>query len=248
MNFTRRFLQLFGYDILKISKYHPSLETHLKTVLHTLDVGVVIDVGANNGGYGRTLRQLGFKGRIVSFEPVKNCFDDLTRISAHDPDWHCHNFALGAEKKQMTIHVPSSSDFASFLTVSDKARQIWNDDFSKVVSQEVQIQRLDEVFQDLILPLKKEKSIFLKMDTQGFDLEVIKGGQGILDQITGLQSELSVFPIYDQMPDYITAFSLFKECGFEVSGIYPVSRDRETLTVVEFDCVMLRPQKAGAGK
>jgi hypothetical protein len=69
---------------------------------------------------------------------------------------------------------------------------------------------------------------------------VLEGAAECLPRIIALQSEISVIPIYDGMPDYITCLQTFREMGFELTGLYPVTRDRDTLVVVEFDCVMQR--------
>jgi hypothetical protein len=86
---------------------------------------------------------------------------------------------------------------------------------------------------------------YLKMDTQGFDLEVVRGAERVLPSVLGLQSEISVVPIYQQMPDYLTALATFKDLGFVLTGIYPVVRDKSTLAVTEFDCIMRRANDRG---
>lgn len=243
MNFFRRIVAGFGYDVLRIEKYHPTLESHLKMVFANLAVDVVIDVGANNGGYGRLLRQIGYQGHIVSFEPVDAAFNALTRRARGDSRWQCHNHALGAKDEHLYINVPHSDDFSSFLDVSDEAKGIWAEDFSSTTTQKVQVKKLDDIFQTHIRPLVTGGAIFLKTDTQGFDLEVVRGGQAVLGEIQGIQSEVSVLPIYKEMPDFIESITCFRDNGFEVTGLYPVSRNHKDLTVVEFDCVMVR-QKA----
>lgn len=240
MNTFKKLTRFFGLEILKIQKHQATIESHLTTLFRHLDIDLVLDVGANNGGYGKMLRQMGYKGLIVSFEPVADCFKALEQASAGDDRWVCHNFALGSRQEELTIHVPSSSDFSSFLEVSDKAREIWSEDFSRVTSQKVQVKTLDQVFPDILSHADSRQNIFLKMDTQGFDLEVFKGSAQSLNRISALQSEVSVFPIYDHMPDYMEALKIYREKGFEITGLYPVSRNQETLMVVEFDCVMIK--------
>lgn len=80
---------------------------------------------------------------------------------------------------------------------------------------------------------------FLKMDTQGFDLQVLRGGAQCLHHFLGLQSEVSVIPIYEGMPSWKQALAEYEAQGFALSGLYPVSHD-EQLRVVEFDALMTR--------
>jgi hypothetical protein len=83
------------------------------------------------------------------------------------------------------------------------------------------------------------------MDTQGFDLEVLKGARQALPRILGLQSEVSVKPLYEYMPDLHEAITTMTGLGFELTGLFPVTR--EGLGLIELDAVLARPPKAGAG-
>ena len=101
------------------------------------------------------------------------------------------------------------------------------------------VKRLDDVFPEIISG-KNYTRVFLKMDTQGYDLKVLAGAAKVLEKVVALQSEISVMPLYEGMPDYIESLGTFKKVGFELTGLYPVSRDPESLTIIELDCVMRR--------
>lgn len=202
---------------------------HLKTLLEALGIDCVLDVGANRGQFGRDLRAIGYEGRIVSFEPVPRAFADLEALTARDPLWSGHPIALGTEKKTATIHVPDETSGSSFLDPVDDLR---------IESVEVAVERLDAVFPTLDLGGKVPK-VFLKMDTQGFDLEVFGGASGCIDSILGLQSELSVVPLYKGMPDYLEALAVYEAAGF---GLYNLSLVNRTPTgrILELNCYMQR--------
>ena len=78
------------------------------------------------------------------------------------------------------------------------------------------------------------------MDTQGFDLEVFSGASKHLKHIKCLLSEVSFIPIYDGMPTYAKSLKLYRSNGFQVSGLYPVTRDKQSRAIIEMDCVMVR--------
>jgi hypothetical protein len=99
----------------------------------------------------------------------------------------------------------------------------------------VQVKRLDDVIGEVTAPAGY-RSVYLKLDTQGYDLEVIKGASATLKSIAALQTEVSVLPIYERMPDWLTSFHLLKQHGFDIAGLFPVAEDAQ-LRVVEFDCV-----------
>jgi hypothetical protein len=83
--------------------------------------------------------------------------------------------------------------------------------------------------------------VFLKMDTQGYDLEVFKGAADIMDCVVGLQSELSFISLYEGAPPWREAIACYENAGFVISALAPVSHDAVTSAVIEMDCVLVRP-------
>lgn len=102
----------------------------------------------------------------------------------------------------------------------------------------VDIVRLDEELPRL-LPDWRGRRVYLKMDTQGYDLEVFRGAQGILGSVVGLQSELSVQPLYAGMPHYIDALATYEGAGYDLHNLSVVGR-AEDGSVIELNCYMRR--------
>jgi hypothetical protein len=94
---------------------------------------------------------------------------------------------------------------------------------------------LDEVLDGLDDPRP-----FLKMDTQGYDVEVFRGLGKRAREIVALQSEVALMQLYEGMPRMAEALAVYEEAGFEVSGMYPVNREENSGRVLEFDCLMVR--------
>ncbi len=239
MKLTRKIATALGYGLVKKSGSHAWLEGHLKRVLDRLEVNCVIDVGANEGQYARLLRSLGYGGRIVSFEPIRASYEVLARACARDASWIAYDLALGRREAIQSMNVTNASLLASHLAPNDFARKWFAERAEVVRTEEVKVARLDAMFDEIVRDLPEPRA-FLKMDTQGSDLEVFAGAQGCLEQIQGIQSELSVLPLYAGMPDYLAALMEYRKHGFEVTGFYPVFRDRDTLVLGELDCVMVR--------
>ncbi|HEX2667416.1 MAG TPA: FkbM family methyltransferase [Gammaproteobacteria bacterium] len=239
MKLHKESARLFGWELLHIRKDQPTLDSHLKQLFARLGVDCVLDVGANQGQYGAMLRKAGYKGRIVSFEPVKATFAQLKARAAGDPDWRLFNCALGAKAGEQEIHVTRSTVFASFLDPNEFSRRKYPDAMPVQHSEKVRIRTLDEVLPEAVAGLKAPK-LFLKLDTQGFDLQVFAGAKATVPKVLGMQTELSIQAIYEDMPDYLEALGTYTKAGFVMSGLYPVSRDRDTLALIELDCVMRR--------
>ncbi|MHB8423500.1 MAG: FkbM family methyltransferase [Leptospirales bacterium] len=203
---------------------------YLKKLLTVLDINCVIDVGANRGQFAGELRKIGFQGQIISFEPIKQEFDVLSQSFEKDPKWKGYQIALGSEEKKMNIHIPRLTVMSSLLDFAN--------DRNDIECQNIEVKRLDSIFSVIARDLEKPK-VFLKMDTQGYDLEVFKGSEGCMDQIRGLQSELSIQPLYKNMPHYLEALSNYEDAGFELFNLSVVSR-LSGGGLIELNCFMKR--------
>lgn len=239
MKLHRKVAALFGYELIKKRKLNDTLEQHLRNLLSLLEINCVIDVGANAGQYGRMLRRCGYSGRIVSFEPLAHAYAGLAAASTGDVDWQVHNLALGREPCARIINRLASSDFSSFREPNSYAAERFGWRVQVAERREVRMATLASVWPEAAKGIDRPRA-FLKLDTQGFDLEVVAGAGAALDYVFGMQSEIATKPIYEDMPGYLTALTEFDRLGFEVTGLYPVSRCKESLTVIELDCVMRR--------
>lgn len=178
-------------------------------------VDLVLDVGAARGGFGSQLRAFGYTGRIVSFEPLADAYADLSRTVAADPAWQAHHLALGAEAGAATINVASNSDSSSLLPMLD-AHRAAAPQVGYVDTQEVRLARLDDLAGEA---LATSAAAYLKIDTQGFEREVLAGAPETLEQVVGLQLELSFVPLYGGGMTVDEAVAWAYAQGFHLVGI-----------------------------
>jgi FkbM family methyltransferase len=178
---------LFGYELIKTRKLNDTLEQHLGNLLRSLKANCVIDVGANTGQYGRILRKLGFEGRIVSFEPQAHAFAELLQASAGDDSWHVHQVALGREEEVREMNIFAAHDFSSFLDPNDFSRKQFRHNVEITERQSTAITTLSAVAGEVLKDISQPR-VFLKLDTQGFDLEFFHGATEMLPVVVGLQS------------------------------------------------------------
>jgi hypothetical protein len=108
--------------------------------------------------------------------------------------------------------------------------------------QKIRIKTLDECASEGLF--NPNKRLFLKMDTQGYDLEVFKGARSILPHVSCMLSELSLIHIYEGMPSFVESLTVFQGSGFHVSGLYPITRNQDS-TLNEVDCVLVNTARAG---
>lgn len=176
-------------------------------------VDLVLDVGAADGGYGRELRSFGYAGRIESFEPLAAAYDRLRTATADDPAWRAHHHALAREAGEATINVASNSNSSSLLPMLDAHRDA-APQVSYVGQETIRLERLDDVAGGFAADRP-----FLKIDTQGFEREVLEGGTETVARCVGLQLELSFIPLYDGGMLADEAIGWAYDRGFHVVGI-----------------------------
>lgn len=214
---------------------------HRRWILRELGINCVLDVGANAGQFAARLRESGYRGRIVSFEPLPHLVEQLRRRAEGDPDWQVQGWALGDEDTEAEITVANGgAHMSSFLPASAFGKG-WSPLIEGVGTVSVPVRRLETVFDEVTAGLDDPR-VFLKMDTQGYDLRTFAGAGGRIKEVLGLQSEVACLPIYDHMPRMPEALTTYEAEGFEVTGMYPVNRDRHTPRVIEYDVVMIRAE------
>jgi len=214
-------------------------DLQLQWLLETNRVDLVVDVGANEGQFGRRLRRM-YAGDIISFEPVSAAFTKLSTVADRDPRWTVYRGALGSTDATATIHVCADTSFSSFFVPNEFSRARFRR--SVVQSEEmVFVRRLEDVLVELVGRRITDKRLFLKLDTQGYDLEVFKGLGSCAPCVRVMQSELSLVPIYDGMPHWTKSIEAYEEAGFNVAGMFPVTRTK-TGRVIEYDCLLARDQ------
>jgi FkbM family methyltransferase len=178
-------------------------------------VDVVLDVGAARGGYAEELREFGYAGRIVSFEPIAAAYADLTTAAAGDSRWTCVNSALGSSAGKQTINIASNSDSSSLLPMAEEHRAA-APQVDYVGQEEISVARLDDIADEHLSGATRP---FLKIDTQGFEKEVLAGGAATLEKCVGLQLELSFVPLYSGGMLVDEAISFAYDHGLQMVGL-----------------------------
>lgn len=214
---------------------------HVTAMLELYGANCVFDVGANTGQYAKRLRKLGYTGRIVSFEPTSETFARLEKAAADDPAWYVYQCGLGREETTAEIHIGWKT-MNSLLSASDYGKGRYSR-FEKADTEEIRVRRLADVMDEALDGLTEPRP-FLKMDTQGYDLEVFAGAGERIAEFVGMQSEVAVLKLYEGSPGMGEAVAAYEGAGFGITGMYPVTREATTGRVIEFDCVMMRADAA----
>lgn len=214
-------------------------QSHLKRLLSHFDVDCVFDVGANTGQYATMLRRkAGFKGRIISFEPIPEAAAQIRRKAQHDPLWTVEELALADTAEPRVFNVMAGSEFSSLSTPRNDEVGRFAAMNQPVRSITVQSETLANVFPRLQAQYGFKRA-FLKMDTQGFDPAVLRGAGAVLSSFVGFQSELSIRRIYQDAADFREAITFYQSLGFDLSAFVPNNAGHFP-ALIEIDCIMVR--------
>lgn len=204
-------------------------------LIGTLDVDCVLDVGAHQGGFGRLVRRLGFDGEIVSFEPASKAFTSLRRSTARDSRWVVHRLALGSEPATMELGIYEQTQLNSLRSPATEPGPV---DARPTTVEHVEVARLDDVWAELV---PTSRRVLLKIDAQGFDLEVLKGAERSLCGCVALQVEVSGVALYEGSPPLHEVITYLYDRDFRITGLFPILRSRvDRVQVVDFDATFVR--------
>jgi FkbM family methyltransferase len=211
----------------------------LERFLTVFEIDCVFDVGANIGQYATQLREIGFKGLIVSFEPNPAAVQVLRDAAAGDDRWIVEELALDEQSRPLTFNVMKSPQFSS-LHEPDHSNVKTFVELNAVERRvDVITQTLANVFPALLAQHQFRRP-FLKMDTQGHDAAVAKGAGPYLRQFVGLQSELALTNLYRDQPSFVEALDFYKSAGFKLSALVPNNAGHFP-DLNEVDCIMYNP-------
>jgi FkbM family methyltransferase len=155
-------------------------------------------------------------------------------VAKQDGNWQAYKLALGEFRGTSLMNVAHSSDLCSFLPPNAFGEQTFRTAIQASYTEEVAVDTVDNfIIEEDLVP---EANVLLKMDTQGFDLNVFRGARSSLGKIRAMVSEVSLIPLYTGMPRYLEVLHEYEAEGFAVSGLYPISRATD-LSLIEMDCV-----------
>jgi len=198
------------------------------------EIDLVIDVGANVGQFGESLRTNGYKGKIVSFEPIEAAFKILSQKAAKDRNWEVHHCGLGATKGEAAIHVSELTVFSSILDLT-KIASLHDKRIAVQRTEMIKIEALDDVTASL------QGKILLKIDTQGYEKQVIEGGRQLITRVKGILMELPVIHVYEGEWQFHEAAKFMADAGFVPAQIQPVNfHGLDNVSLVDVDC-LFRP-------
>ena len=206
-------------------------------MLSSHNVNLVFDVGANTGQFARKLREDGYYGRIVSFEPLSVAHEELLLSSKRDPLWEvAPRAAIGDDETDVELNIARNSASSSVLNMLPAHTAVVPS--SRYIGTErVSLRRLDTVAKNY---LQANSVPFIKIDTQGYEDRVLTGASQLLDRLVGIQLELSLVPLYEDQSLFSEMMELLESKGFNLWAIWQSFVDETTGRLLQADATFFR--------
>jgi FkbM family methyltransferase len=225
-----------GLDVKRYSIAQNQTARLIK-ILADFDINLVFDVGANNGQFGAELREIGYTGGIVSFEPLYLPYQELQKAAHMDRLWEvAPRCAIGAFDGDIEINVSGQTGSSSILNMLDthiNAAPLT----AKVGVENVEIKKMDTIAHTY---LKDNSRILLKIDTQGYEDRVLDGAIQTLQSVSVLQLEVSLVELYAGQKLIWEMLDKIKTLGFELWGLDPAFVDSTTGRMLQVDAIFVK--------
>jgi FkbM family methyltransferase len=227
--------RVFG---LHLQYYNPS-NSEIALVDYLLsqnNIKTIVDVGANEGQFAlKLIKKNNYSGKIISFEPVSSTFEILSKNSKISPNWVVIQSAVGGSVGTLPINISQNSVSSSLHKVNEHT--VKAEAGTAIIKTEmVNINTLDNLLQTQ----QWEDELWLKIDVQGFEREVLQGASEALKRAKVVQIELAVIPSYEQSPYLEEIITKLRASGFSLYSIMSGFRNYNTGQMYEVEGFFVR--------
>lgn len=213
-------------------------------IIKNLNIGTLFDIGANTGQYAQLMRKLGYTNEIISFEPLSNEFQALLAACAEDINWHAYNYALGRDNTTSVINIAGNSYSSSILEMLASHSQSAPKS-AYVGTEEIVVKSLDTVFNSFY---KQDEKIMLKIDTQGYEKQVLDGARASLKLTELIQIEMSIIPLYQNEMLLTEMINHLDGLGFQLVSLENGFEDPTTSQLLQVDGLFVNKRSLNNNK
>jgi FkbM family methyltransferase len=225
-----------GFDLHRLSAISNPAYQLLKG-LDRFQIDLVFDIGANTGQFASELRAIGYRGRLVSFEPLSLAHQALTKAAENDRYWTVHRrCAIGDNEGEIEINIAGNSVSSSVLPMLD-THSTAAEGSAYVGSETVGIHRLDSVAPSYF---QNSSRYFVKIDTQGYEWQVLDGGRETFAKAKGVLCELSLTPLYEGQRLWMEMLLRLESQGFTLWSIQKGFTDPRDGRTLQVDAIFFR--------
>ncbi len=219
-NWARNSLLKLGWDVRRTASYDDAIRAdwHRRDLakwrlIQTYAPQTVLDIGANTGQFAELVRELLPQTRIISFEPLRQCYEALVQQSPSLAPHEVHPYALGESDGIAVIQRNEFSPSSSLLPMESLHKEELPHTAS-TVAEEIQLRRLDGLAESLALC----DPVLIKVDVQGYTVPVLRGGESTIRRACAVVAEVSVRPLYHGEATFDEVYALMTAWGYRYRG------------------------------
>ena len=226
-----------GFDVVRYGRLS-AVEERVALLADRIGLNSILDVGANVGQFRNKVRSFAYNGRVISFEPQQTAHQQLVQSAGNNPDWIIYpRCALGDVTGTAKINLAGNSQSSSLLPMRGRHIEAWPET-RYVGAEEVPVKTLSQVFAD-------DPELFagrhvLKMDAQGYELNILKGAEDVLGQIDIVMLEASLVTLYDGEPTVATLLNHLEGRQFDCYAICPGFSDAKNFQMLQVDMLFVK--------
>ena len=206
-------LKLVGYDIIRISQ----IPHHTFMGLRNLPIKTVLDVGANTGLFAQMVSTTYPEAHIHCFEPLPEVYQELLEwANKSNGQVTAYNLALGEKEDMVTMNYHTNHHYSSSLLRTTKYVEDLFPQTEKQVVISVKQTTLNKWMEELNHIMRPD--ILIKLDVQGYEDRVIRGGINLFAMAKACILEINLADLYHGQASFRDIFLLFDELGYSYSG------------------------------
>jgi FkbM family methyltransferase len=221
----KRGLACFGVNLVRTTSDKVrglDLLSDLKCLINHKSDPTIFDVGANDGETVQDFIKIFPHAQIVAFEPFDGCYKKLQTLFKANAKVRIENTALGSERGTSQLNVYSGSNMNSLLQLDERPENVLRDSFTNSGTALVTVETLDA----FCSANAYENIDVLKSDTQGYDLNVLRGASGLLERhrIKAILVEVNFVPMYREQPTFLELHGFLSAFGYCLVDMYNHAR------------------------
>lgn len=234
---TKRALRRSGFEL---RRYQPDANylTRRMELIAAESIDLVLDVGAHAGEFAGSLRHEGYRGRILSFEPQSQMFKQLQATASAESLWECRHQAVGASAGDITLHLSGNEGFSSSIRPMAAIHEEAEPSSTYVGSETVEVVTLDDTMDELVA--RSNNRLMLKIDTQGYESEVLSGAKATLQRCHLVELELVLVELYEGQALFAELVDQMRDHGFLLTDVESGFRDPRTSELLQIDGLFVR--------
>ena len=234
--YAKKIIYSVGWDLRRLNSFD-NHSVQLLSALNFINANIIFDIGANVGQFAQEIRSVGFSGKIISFDPLTSAHAKLSKAALNDPAWLIHpRVALGDREGEISINISGNSVSSSVLPMLD-AHSSASVGSAYIASEPTPLVRLDTVSGQY---LHADSRLFIKIDTQGFEWQVLDGAADTLKHAHGVLLEMSLVSLYEGQRLWRDVIERMEHEGFTLWAIQNGFTDPRTGQSLQADGIFLR--------